>query len=299
MREILKEKNPIQPPNKGDPLFEQLKNYLQEVVVLLVTINDNEKWGVLAHLEKPKAEDKDLAPRPIHWFDDTHQVTLTLGTFGGYKAAVIQAKMGDDCRFEIENALNIMPNVQLLAAVGVAYGSKKYDFADVLVSTTIDGVGNVKYVNGKLIFRQGDNRFTRMTNRVFQIFTREVLSWTIETDFKCSKGGRHPKVVPGQIISTPWLVNDEDLLAKLFDNDPEAVGGEMEGQVISSIHNNLRVQQTPRQLDIVVIKGVADFADGNKEVAREWQLTAAIAAAGYAQYKLSKTGGSMCKLCMW
>ena len=296
VNKIVSEKKPLHPPHQGDPLFEKLKKYIQEVVILLVTINDNEKWAALHHLVPPMADGTPLAPKPVRWFDDVQNTTVTLGMFGGHKAALIQAKMGNDCRTEIENALDLMPNVQLLVAVGVAYGSKTCKYADVLVSTTIDGVGNVKYHNGKLLFCVGDDRFTRMADRVFQVFTRETQSWTITTGFKCSEKGRMPTVVTGQVISAPWLVNDENLLLKLFDNDPMAVGGEMEGQVIASIYNKLRSQPKPRQIDIVIIKGVASFADGNKEEERKWQLTAAMAAVGYTEYKLEETGQRVCKL---
>ena len=75
--------------------------------------------------------------------------------------------------------------------------------------------------------------------------------------------------------------------------DPKAVGGEMEGQVIAGIHNDLLDLNPPRKIDAIIIKGVADYADGNKH--RGWQMTAALAAIGYVEFKLKLTGGQVCK----
>ena len=78
--------------------------------------------------------------------------------------------MGDDARVEIENALKLVLNAQLMAGVGVAYGRKeKTQFGDVLVATTIDGIENIRWDNGSLLFYQGDNRYTRMEQRAIEV----------------------------------------------------------------------------------------------------------------------------------
>ena len=101
-----------------------LKDLLKEVV-LLVTINENEIWCALNFMTPPKSPDgKPIVSgaKPIDFYDPNLNALLTLGMFGGHKTALIQAKMGDDCRVEIENALQLLPNAQLVAGVGVAYG---------------------------------------------------------------------------------------------------------------------------------------------------------------------------------
>ena len=217
---IIKRKNPLPPPSPESAKYKMLMDFLKEVVILLVTINENEIWCALNYMTPPRSPDgKPIVSgvKPIDFYDPKLNALLTLGIFGGHKTALIQAKMGDDCRVEIENALQLLPNAQLVAGVGVAYGRKdKTNFGDVLVSTTIDGIGNVRWDNGKLLFYQGDNRYTRTEQRAMEVFARQVDDWSTLTGFKATKSGRVPEIHAKTIISAPWLVNDLDLLQKNF-----------------------------------------------------------------------------------
>ena len=297
--EIIKNKLPGSPPNPGTQLYNQLKAFMQEVVVLLVTINENEIWCGLNYMTPPVSSSGNEIPagneaRPVNFYDQKLNALLTLGMFGGHKTALIQAKMGDDARVEIENALKLLPQAQLVAGVGVAYGRKdKTQFGDVLVATTIDGIGNVRWDNGKLYFYQGDNRYTRTEERAIQVFGRQVEDFATLTGFKVTKQGRAPEIHPKLIVSAPWLVNDLDILNKIIENDPRSVGGEMEGQIIAGIHNDFLGLNPPRKIDAIIIKGVADYADGNKH--KGWQMTAGLAAVGYTEFKLNQTNGQVCK----
>ena len=297
--EIIKTKIPIRPPKPGTQLYNQLKAFMQKVVVLLVTINENEIWCGLNYMSPPVSSSGSKIPsgnknRPVNMYDQKLNTLLTLGMFGKHKTALIQAKMGDDARVEIENALALLPNAQLVAGVGVAYGRKeKTQFGDVLVATTIDGIGNVRWDNGKLYFYQGDNRYTRTEERAIQVFGRQVEDFATITGFKVTKQGRAPEIHPKLIVSAPWLVNDLDILNKIIENDPRAVGGEMEGQIIAGIHNDFLGLNPPRKIDAIIIKGVADYADGNKH--KGWQMTAGLAAIGYTEFKLKQTNGQVCK----
>ena len=67
----------------------------------------------------------------------------------------------------------------------------------------------------------------------------------------------------------------------------------MEGQELAHAQLHLK-EKEKRQVDFIVIKGVADFGDGSKDKA--WQLTASLAAVNYAEHKLCETAGSVyCK----
>ncbi len=72
---------------------------------------------------------------------------------------------------------------------------------------------------------------------------------------------------------------------------PEAIGGEMEGVILVEIRKRLESRAPPRELGVIIIKGVADYADGSK--GEEWQLTAAMAAASYAKHRLEFTHGML------
>ena len=293
--QIIKNKEPLRPPKPSEMVYPLLKDYLNEVVILLVTINENEIWSAINYMTPPVfTTGSTTLSRAINYYDPEFDAQLILGMFGGHTTALIQAKMGDDARVEIENALKLVPNAQLVAGVGVAYGRKeKTAFGDVLVATTIDGIGNVRWDNGSLIFYRGDNRYTRTEQRAIEVFGRKVDDWSTITGFKVTKEGRIPEIHANTIVSAPWLINDLKVLNKVMENDPRAVGGEMEGQILAGIHNDFLNLNPPRKIDAIIIKGVADHADGNKH--KGWQMTAALAAFGYTKFKLERTQGQICK----
>ena len=68
---------------------------------------------------------------------------------------------------------------------------------------------------------------------------------------------------------------------------PNAIGGEMEGWVLLELKRTLRGQH---DIEVIVIKGVADYSDLSK--GDKWQWTAAKAAMDCIHYCLETTGGS-------
>ena len=69
---------------------------------------------------------------------------------------------------------------------------------------------------------------------------------------------------------------------------PNAIGGEMEGWVLIDLKKTLK-DQHPKDIEVVVIKGVADYGDLKR--GDEWQWTAAKAAVDCIHYCLIKSGG--------
>jgi nucleoside phosphorylase len=268
------------------------------VVVLLVTIKDIEAWAVLSYMSPPESNGQPLYTdnRTTNLYDPMRKTVLSLGMFGGHKTALLWTKVGEDSRAEIEKALKLLPNIQLIATVGVAYGmdSKKLKLGDVLVSTTIDGIGNIRWENGKLILEEGDNRYTRVEQRALDVFATEVDDWVAITKFNLTSCGRQPNVHADAIIGIPWFINDVNILSQVISNSPAVIGGEMEGQVIASIHNDLLDLNPPKEIDVIVIKGVAEFA-GHGYGSCDWYLTASMAAAGYMNFKLKQTKNQICE----
>ena len=58
---IIKRKNPLPPPAPGDVKSQQLKDFLKKVVILLVTINENEIWSALNYMKPPLLPDGNLS----------------------------------------------------------------------------------------------------------------------------------------------------------------------------------------------------------------------------------------------
>ena len=273
------------------------KEFCKEVVIILHTVNDDEKWAVLDHM-KPPANFEFKRGEPVNRPVDLNEPNnIVLGMFGEYPSALIQTRMGKDCHVEIETALGEFPNAKYVLAIGIAFAfhREKCKYGDVLVSTYIDGIGNVKSEDGKRIPRAGNDRFTQISQILTNVFTKGVSTW--ENKFKCTaqcteNSGRYSKAHPGVIISDEMLINDKPTRDWCLNFTPDAIGGEMEGATLLQIQRSYDTRKhMPRKLKVIIIKGVADYADGSKE--KSWQLTSAMAAANYAEHKLIATKGTL------
>ena len=278
---IAETKKPLPVP---DDLRELLATHLSETVILLHTVKEEEMLAALNHLNSPVEQRG--SNKPIRWFED--KISLILGIFGGHKAALIQTSKGVDCQHEILPALRRLRNIKLIIGLGFAYGLRsKCDLGDVLVSTYVDGVGNCRIVNNTLKFDEGRVRHTSMSTAALNVFTKHTCFWR---SFTCTKAGRLAKVVTGPLISSPMLLDDQNALDEFLKNNERFKGGEMEGQELARAQLSLK-DSDGRDVDFIVIKGVADFGDGTKE--KGWQLTASLAAANYAEHKLLDSGGKV------
>lgn len=298
------QKNPrAQPSASEKKLRNNLQKLCKEVDIIILTVNDNEKWAVLYFMEPPPGIKHN--GKPLDKVIDVHEPNnICLGMFGGYKCAMVQTEMGADCRLEVEKAIEEFPQAQLVLLIGVALDCypEKHMLGDVLVSKVIDGVGNIKYdADGWIICRPSRTRMHHVSQKFKNVFARGKDTWSDGEGFTCTKGGRQSQVHPGLLFSTTSLIDHQSTLNKIRSTtSSEAVGGEMEGVVVVDVQQNLaeRSKSTSRNLDVVVIKGAADFADGNKD--KTWQFTAALAATHYAKHKLVLTNQNLfiteCKL---
>ena len=288
LRRIVKEKKPLtHVQEKEEDKFSKLITFRQTVELIIHTVNGNEKWAVLDLFKPPELHPNN--PITERHVDLSGPNWIVLGMFGGYKSALIQTEQGVECQEEIEEALDKFPRAKFILAIGVAYGfDPKTKYCDVLVSKFIDGVGNIKYESdNSIISRASSRRFNEVSKTLRNVFARNVETWG---DFKCTKEGRCSIAHSGVIISDKVLVNNKEVRNEIKRNAPEALGGEMEGVVLCKIKQSL-AKRNNREIDVIIIKGVADYADGTK--GKEWQLTAAMAAVKYAEYALKSTEGKL------
>lgn len=267
--------------SEGDENYEATKKFADEVVLLIQTVNPKEKWAVLEYMDGPKLSNNQQLPKPAYYGEST----IILGMFSKYKAALIKTDMGSKCREKFTDALKRLPNVKGLLALGIAWGNndKGVKLADVLVATTIVGWSNEKWQNGELILR--DRFHEPMTKKFKDVFAESPEVWC--TTYKRAEGLERD-VYPATVISTAKLINDIKIRSQVLSQEPEARGGEMEGHVlIQEIQKLSQSKPDSFKLEVAVIKGVSDFADGEKH--DEWQLTAAMAAVDYAKFILDKT----------
>ena len=85
----------------------------------------------------------------------------------------------------------------------------------------------------------------------------------------------------GTFCWNTFLIKDEAIRDAFHRLNTGDIGGEMEGGEL------LKLQQDGKVEGVIVIKGVADFAD--KDKAKHWQYTAAKAALHYIKVQLRNT----------
>ena len=91
--EIIKNKEPLRPPNPSGNVYPLLKNFLNEVVVLLVTINENEIWSAINYITPPVfTTGNPKLSRTISYYNPELDALLILGMFGGHKTALIRPR---------------------------------------------------------------------------------------------------------------------------------------------------------------------------------------------------------------
>ena len=286
METVYDEKQPQQCP---DDLEEAAKKFSKEAVILLVTVNLEELVAVYKLL-KPPDMGSDL-PKAIT-YRPNESIKFILGKFGNHDVVVIQASPGADCRHDVQAAVESLPSVQLIIAVGCAYGRRdKCALGDVLVSTSILAVSNSRAEGGKFIDDEKSGRRVTLLARERNTFAKQYNMMKFNC-IKSEKKERNSEVHLGLIISGATLWNDKNLLQNVIDKHGRFIGGEMEGQELSQLA--VYFEDRGRKVEIIIIKGVSDFGDGSKT--QEWQYTASLAAATYAESKLQATPKMVYKL---
>ncbi len=166
-----------------------------------------------------------------------------------------------------------LPNVKYILGVGVCYGFKQdYKLGDVLVSDQIQELVNPKFHNAEIQDRKGK-----------KLDVEGHLYHTFCTDLRSNPGlevsdGRQSEVHVGTILSYSALINWKELRDELHHITKFAIGGEMEGGELLRFIGKGKIE------GVIVIKGVADYGDGEKK--KGWQFTAASAAFNYTEYKI-------------
>ena len=268
----------------------KLHSFANYVEIIIHTVNDKESLAVLSIMKSPNK----AFNLPVN-FDTSAPYKFVLGMFGGYKAAQVKTRMGDQCDEVIAEAVEKFPNVHTILAVGVGFAKSKgkFRYGDVMVSKHIHGVQNTKKTSERLMIRPNPIRTVQVDDDLCFTFTNVPTDWK---KFQCNKTDDDTKkrfavVHCGGIISAPTLTASESYRDQLFENECEAIGGEMEGSCVLKFRNKFEKNHPKRKLGFIIIKGVADFADDRKGEGKAWQYTAAKAAASYADHKLTLTKG--------
>ena len=243
-----------------------MKKFSQEVELILQTVNENEYQAAVTLLEPPNKKFSKAVVFP--------KVGMVLGMFAKKKTALIQTKAGEGAGDFIEDAIKTFPSASYIIGIGVcfAFDESKCKLGDVIVSEKINDLANFKFdAEGRVEDR---GQAIDVDNDLYRIFCQDLIH---DPDFKVSEH-RSSRVHSGRIISHAILLNNKEMRDKLHDEVRTAIGGEMEGGQL------LKFRQKGKIKGIIAIKGVSDYADGNK--AKEWQFISALAALHYTRSKL-------------
>ena len=201
--------------------------------------------------------------------------TFFLGKFGLYTIAHVQCGMGSVSHtasiITICSAIDVWkPNAVIM--IGIAFGksSTSQSIGDVLVSESIIPYNIQKITTEDSIPRvtippAGQILFNRFKNGSKDWHYINLLS-------------TNSKVFIGPILSGETLVDNLEYRDNLFETFPTAIGGEMEGVGLFSAANDKKVEW-------ILVKGICDFADGNKASnKKKFQETAAESAVSLCKH---------------
>ncbi len=268
-----KDKTPARCPERDTDEYELLKNYQNEIKVILHTVNDKEYKAATTYLSAPDIEGGSFKNATV-----STRINIVLGTFAEKKVALIQTEQGSKIREDITEAIEMFPNAIWILGIGVCYAmdDQKFKLGDVLISNQIHVFENSKSKPDGKIEQRGPT--TDIIPRLLKIFCKN----TENPDPLLVAGKRSFKfkASPGSFASDTRLINCLEEKKKIQRAvQGTAIGGEMEGGELLKFIGKGNIK------GIIIIKGVADYADGEKS--KEWQFTAAMSAFKYAESKLS------------
>lgn len=207
----------------------------------------------------------------------THKNNLTyyrLGQLGGVNTWLVRSGMGSSSPsgsiLTIAEAIRER-SPQAVIMVGIAFGMDpgKQPIGQILISQQIHNYEPQK-VGQDTVIPRGDK--SQATPRLLDRFRDGEIVWN-----------RSP-IKFGLILSGESLVNNIDYRKQLQAQEPEAIGGEMEGA-------GLYAAATLAKTDWILVKAVCDYADGHKDQNKEEnQEVAAKNAAEFALFVINRGG---------
>lgn len=237
-----------------------------KVDLLVVTVNNHETKAVLDAFRKETGQASKGVMKGQRAYRD-------LGTVNGARVFQMVSEMGSMLPGASHEAVrdaidSLAPSA--IVAVGVAFGVlEKQNIGDLIISKQLFLYESQRVNdNGTITFRGSKVDSSVWLLSYFRTFSQAV--W------------QGANVKPGLVLSGEKLIDNEAFCKALVEQEPEAVGGEMEG-------SGLYVASKGKK-DWIIIKGICDFADGNKSKDKDAnQMLAAANAADFLIQALNDT----------
>jgi nucleoside phosphorylase len=162
-------------------------------------------------------------------------------------------------------------NPKAIIMVGIAFGKDptKQKIGDVLVASQIISYEQQR-VGEEIIYRGS----IPPSNTILLNRFENVQNWQF-----ARPDGSYCSLIVGSILSGEKLVDNPDFKATLFQQFPQAVGGEMEGAGLCAASGRVGTAW-------ILVKSICDWGDGKKH--KKHQPLAAATAANLVHYVLSQ-----------
>jgi nucleoside phosphorylase len=237
--------------------------------ILLITATGTESQAVLEIFEKATGHRAKPGGGELVYFD--------LGVVGGRRVFLIQtanmgaAVLGGALQTTEKGIEMLKPSTVIMVGIAFGINETKQKIGDVLVSTHLRPY-DLQRMGDEIIFRDAK---PDASSKLLQLCRSSYLTW------------QRSKVRFGVILTGAKLVDNIDYRKQLHSLEPEAIGGEMEGQ-------GVYVACQDKKLDWILVKAICDWGDGNKNIPQkdEYQQIAATNAVSFVLHALQFTDSS-------
>jgi nucleoside phosphorylase/tetratricopeptide (TPR) repeat protein len=216
-----------------------------QVDILVVTVTETESRAVLSAFGAVA----NYKPKPV----TVSQAYHDLGIVNDVRVAMVRSEMGSGtpgASSEVVRKAIADFNPSMVIMVGIAFGvdPAKEHIGDVLVSQQLSLYGPQRRGTRPDGTAYSIARGPRVpaASLPLSIMRAAELSWK-----------KRAEVRFGLMLSGPVLVDNRDFREHLKALEPEAIGGEMEGE-------GLYLAAQDAKVDWIIVKGICDWADGNK-----------------------------------
>ena len=220
---------------------------MNDKLILVITATDIETNSTHKAIKPICGEDKIIK---VYEGD----LTYYIGKFGNYNIAHVQSSMGSSSRsssiMTISTALKLLES-KVVIMIGIAFGvdKTKQKIGDVLVSESVIPY-NVKRVGENNTIHRGIE--APSSKILLNRFINAKPTWEYIIDDSQNKAS----LIPTRLLSGEELIDNLEHRNELLQFFPDSQGGEMEGSGVYSACDGVA--------DWIIIKGICDFADGEK-----------------------------------
>ena len=183
--------------------------------------------------------------------------TFYCGLYGLYTCAIVKTNQmgailsGAAFQTTSESIAVIEPKAVIMGGIALGKSSKKQKLGDILVSKSI-----VYYEQARV--NEGGGFDYRGPKPEASRFLINRLTQETQHQYSFNDVAKISNVISGPLLTGEKLIDDAGFKAVLFEQFPDAIGGEMEAAGIYAACNS-------KNIPWIVVKSICDWADGNKD----------------------------------